>query len=291
MKIRLVFILFFGLLGSAILLSNKNGRASQEKAGNTGAPGDQALPNGTPITCNSCHLASPITCSTAVSVLDTAGNAVTQYKPGDKYTARVTITTLTGVPKGYGFQMIALRDNGNTDLDGFSDPGNQTVNNYKIATIPNGRTYAEHDNVSTPNIFNVVWTAPAAGTGNITFYAAGNAVDKNGLNSGDGSSVTTLKLNESGSVATHNPGAERIALQLWPNPASSVVYLSFLSPGAGNYQISVRDLSGTTVWSTAQQMPAGEQQIEIPAAGWGAGVYFLSVWGNEVSGNIKVVKI
>ncbi len=71
------------------------------------------------------------------------------------------------------------------------------MNNYKIATIPNGRTYAEHDNVSTPNIFNVVWTAPAAGTGNVT-YAAGNAVDKNGLNSGDGSSVTTLKTKRIG---------------------------------------------------------------------------------------------
>lgn len=290
MKIRLVYTLFFASLCAIALLGNKNGRASDAKAGNTGAPGDEALPNGTPITCSGCHIASPITATMSVSVIDSSGNAVTQYVPGEKYTARVVITPTAGVPKGYGFQMIALKDDGNTDLDGFSDPGNQMVNNYKIATIPNGRTYAEHDNISTPNTFNVVWTAPAAGTGNITFYAAGNAVNKNGLNSGDGAAVTTLKLTESLNAATQNPDAGKIGLQLWPNPASSVLHATFRLPGSGNYHLAARDLSGRTIWETVQQLPAGEQQIEIPVSAWTPGIYFVSVSGNEVSANVKVVK-
>ena len=290
MKLRLVYTLLFAILCFVVLPGNKNGRASEAKAGNTGAPGDESLPNGTPITCSGCHIASPITSSTAVTVLDSAGNAVTQYAPGEKYTARVVVSATAGVPKGYGFQMIALKDNGNTDLDGFSDAGNQTVNNYKIATIPNGRTYAEHDNVSASNTFNVAWTAPPAGTGNVTFYAAGNAVNKNGLNSGDGASATTLKMTESASAATQNPDAGRIGLAAWPNPVSSELALSFRLPGAGEYRLAAHDLSGKTFWESLVQLPAGEQQVAVPATAWPPGVYFISVRGDGVSANIKVIK-
>lgn len=290
MKLRLVYAIFLAALCAVVLPGNKNGRASEAKAGNTGAPGDEALPNGTPITCSGCHIASPITSSTAVTVLDSAGNAVTQYVHGEKYTARVVVNATAGVPKGFGFQMIALKDNGNADLDGFSDAGNQTVNNYKIATIPNGRTYAEHDNISTSNTFNVAWTAPAAGTGNITFYAAGNAVNKNGLNSGDGASATTLKMTESGSAATQNPEAERIGLAAWPNPFSSDLALSFRLPGAGEYRLAAYDLSGRLVWEAVQQLPAGARRVAVPAAAWQPGVYFVSVAGGDVSANAKVIK-
>ena len=290
MKLRLVYALSLTILCAVVLLSNKNGRASEAKAGNTGAPGDEALPNGTPITCISCHTASPITSSMTVSVLDSDSTIVMQYLPGQQYTAKVTITALTGNPLGYGFQMIALKDNGNTDLDGFSDPGNQTVNNYKIATIANGRTYAEHDNVSTPNTFNVKWTAPVAGTGNITFYAAGNAVNKNGQNSGDGATFTTLKMTESIGASTQSPDAERISMKLWPNPAVSVAWLSFRLPSSGDYQLTVRDLSGRLVWESTRSLFAGDQILEIPVAGWSPGIYFTTVSGDGISANAKLVK-
>ncbi|MBK7938897.1 MAG: T9SS type A sorting domain-containing protein [Lewinellaceae bacterium] len=290
MKLRLVYPFALTILCAVVLLGNKNGRASEAKAGNTGAPGDEALPNGNPITCISCHTASPIASTMTVSVLDSAGNAVTQYIPGYQYTAKVTITATAGSPQGYGFQMIALKDNGNTDLDGFSDPGNQTVNNYKIATIPNGRTYAEHDNVSTPNVFNVKWKAPAAGTGNITFYAAGNAVNKNGQNSGDGATVTSLKLTESLGTSTQNPDAERIVMRLWPNPVASVAWLSFVLPAPGEYRLTAHDLSGRLVWQTTRYLSAGEQALEIPAADWSPGVYFTGISGAGISANGKLVK-
>jgi hypothetical protein len=180
MKIRLVYLLFLTTLGALVLPASKNGRASQDKTGNTGAPGDDANPNGTPRICTYCHFGAAAP-QVSIRVLDAGGDTVTAYIPGQQYTARVAINTNITTLTGFGFQMIALRDNGNVDLDGFSDPGNNTVNNYKIATIPNGRTYAEHDNVSVNNSqFNVVWTAPAAGTGPVTFYAAGNAVNRNG---------------------------------------------------------------------------------------------------------------
>ena len=164
-------LLFSTLIFSLIVLlsmGNKNGRASSANRGNTGAPGDETS-LGQPKTCMNCHNQGPITASLAISVLDADNQPVTQYRPGQPYTAQVKITASGSGLMGYGFQMIALRDAGNTDLDGFTD---SNPNNYKIASISNGRTYAEHDNISSSNTFNVNWTAPAAGTGSVTFYSS-----------------------------------------------------------------------------------------------------------------------
>jgi hypothetical protein len=292
MKIRLAYTLFFGLLAAVVLMSNKNGRASTPPgAGNTGAPGDQALANGTPIVCNSCHTPSnpnPISSTTTIAVLDSLGNTVTQYLPGKVYTARVTINTVSGNPLRWGFQMIALKDAGNTDLDGFSDIA---PNNYKIVTVNStGRTYAEHDNSSSTNIFNVRWTAPVAGTGNVTFYAAGNAVNNNGSSGGDGASFSNLKLSEGSTTATQNPDAARIGMRVWPNPVVSNAQMLVALPEAGAYRLAAFDLSGRMVWETNLDLAAGEQALDVPAANWTPGVYFLSLSGGGISANIKVAK-
>ena len=288
MKLRLVYILFLGILCSIALLGNKNGRASTPPgSGNTGAPGDETA-GGQPVVCNSCHTGSPITSTLAINVINASGDTVSQYIPGQQYTARVTVIPVTGNPQGYGFQMIALKDAGNVDLDGFTDTN---PNNYKIATVNStGRTYAEHDNVSTPNTFDVKWTAPPVGTGSVTFYAAGNAVNKNGLNSGDGASFSSLKLTEGSSSSTQNPDADRIALQVWPNPATTEAHVSVNLQQAGKYRLAVFDLSGRLVWEAAQQLPAGTNLLTIPVAGWDAGVYFATLTGGGVAANVKVVK-
>ena len=292
MKLRLTYTLFLALLAAAVFMGNKNGRASTPPgAGNTGAPGDEALPNGTAIVCSSCHTPggnNPVSSNTVISVLDSAGNAVTQYQPGKLYTARVTVNTLTGNPLRWGFQMIALRDAGNTDLDGFSDIN---PNNYKLATVnATGRTYAEHSNSSTTNIFNVRWTAPAAGTGNITFYAAGNAVNNDGLNTGDGSSVASLKLTESSTTSAQNPDAVRIGLKIWPNPVASVAGISAVLPQAGAYRLSAIDLSGNTVWESHHTLTAGENRLDLTTDGWAPGIYLIRLSGAGISANVKVAK-
>ena len=292
MKIRLAYTISFGILLLIVSLGNKNGRASTFPGyGNTGAPGDEALPNGTPIVCNNCHTPSnpdPISSSTTIVVLDSNNDTITKYVPGTQYTARVTVKTLTGNPLRWGFQMIALKDADTTDLDGFSD---MNPNNYKVVTVNStGRTYAEHDNVSMTNIFNVKWTAPVVGTGNITFYAAGNAVNNNGLSIGDGPSFSNLKLTEGSASSTQNPDAEKIALQVWPNPASSEVNLSAILPQADNYRLALHDLSGRLVWESNRALPAGENLLQIPLTGFDAGVYFATLSGAGIAANVKVVK-
>ena len=285
-KLRLVTVLCLGIFSTLVLLGNKNGRASQSQSGNTGAPGDETQ-GGQPKTCIACHSQSSILASVAVSVLDSSNTPVTQYIPGKLYTARVTITASGNNLNGYGFQMIGLRDSNNSDLDGFSDVN---PNNYKIATIPGGRTYAEHNNISDTNIFDVRWTAPPTGTGSVTLYAAGNGVNANGTSSGDGSGFGSVKLTELVSSSQNLEGAlARIALQ--PNPVQSTAVLKLKQLDAGVYQISAFDISGKTVWSSQQTLPEGDSILSFSTAEWLPGVYFIRLETAGKSSSVKVLKL
>lgn len=288
MKFRLLFLFSCLALGVLVLPANKNGRASQEKRGNTGAPGDETNVNGTAITCQNCHSAQTATLN--IAVLDAAGAAVTQYVPGTVYTARVTVTATNPNLTRYGFQMIALRDSDNADLDGFSD---QNPNNYKIATIQNGRTYAEHDNSSQTNTFDVRWTAPVAGTGNVKFYASGNAVNNNGLSSGDAAGFTSLALSESGSVANHEINALTIdAMQVSPNPARHNFRLSAQLPEAGQYRLSAWSAAtGKMIWSQTAYYPSGSFQENVLSAAWPSGAYMIRMEKSSLSASVKVLKL
>lgn len=284
--LRLVIFLFFGIFSSLVLLGNKNGRASQAQSGNTGAPGDE-IQSGQPKTCINCHNQGPILASLAISVLDSANNPITQYLPGKKYTARVTITASGAGLNGYGFQMIGLRDSNNSDLDGFTDVN---PNNYKLASIPGGRTYAEHSNISTSSLFNVTWTAPPTGTGSITLYAAGNGVNSNGTTSGDGSGFSTLKLTElsssSNDIADHLP-----KLTVFPNPLQAESTLNLESLEAGEYQVTAFDLSGKSVWATQQMLPIGTTALYLPSAEWLPGIYFIRLEKGNQATSVKVLKL
>lgn len=280
-----VLLLFASLL---ILPSNKNGRASQVGRGNTGAPGDQTTPSGQPETCINCHNSSAIQATLSIQVLDVNQSPVTQYVPGASYTARVTVNTSSSSVQGYGFQMIALRNQGNADLDGFTDVN---PNNYKLATIANGRTYAEHANLSSANTFDVRWTAPAAGTGNVTFYAAGNAVNDNGTSSGDGSGVAQFGLSEAGSVASDEPEWAAAPLQVWPNPMVATGQLRFALRQAGDYQVEAFRADGRLVWATALALPEGTSALDLPAGDWQPGLYWVALRSAAGGQTVKVLKL
>ncbi|MFN0176968.1 MAG: choice-of-anchor V domain-containing protein [Saprospiraceae bacterium] len=281
--LRLVVFVFFGIFSMLVLLGNKNGRASQSQKGNTGAPGDE-MQGGQVMTCMNCHNTGPIVASVAVSVLDSFSNPVTQYIPGYLYTARVTITASGPNLMGYGFQMIGLRDSNNSDLDGFTDVN---PNNYKIATIPGGRTYAEHDNMSFTNTFNVRWTAPATGTGSVTLYAAGNGVNGNGGTGGDGAGFSSINLTEFSS-ATGDLAGRLPKLAVYPNPMQSESVLKLENLEAAEYKLEAFDITGKAVWSIRQNLPEGSATLALPATEWPSGIYFLRL---EKGGKATIVKV
>lgn len=139
--------------------------------GKTGSPGD----NGN--TCTECHggTASP------QNGWITSNIPVDGYTPGEIYTITAT-GTHNGVVK-FGFEAtaenstgtkvgtIAITNSTETKLVN----NNKSVTHKSTGTTPSGNTKSWSFN----------WTAPAAGTGNVGFYAAFNAANGNGNSTGD----------------------------------------------------------------------------------------------------------
>lgn len=142
-------------------------------AGHTGAPGES--------TCLSCHGGSTLNPGNAIRTLVFNGSAaVTSYVPGQTYTA--VFTVVNPATTVFGFQMIAKNSTG-------TNVGTFIATNAAQAQLSGGymeQTFAGRL-ATTPGTksWSFSWTAPAAGTGNVTFYTATNVANADGSTGGD----------------------------------------------------------------------------------------------------------
>lgn len=193
MRLSLQLLSILGLISAFwyLTISSTDGVVSVYYSGGaTASAGDRT---GSPIsggsTCASCHSGGSYNPSIGVVVRNSGGNPVTAYVPGAVYTIEYTMSNTAGSPAGYGMQSVALTSsNANAgNFSAFSTP------NSKITTL-SGRKYVEHQGVNGAGFFSFSWTAPSAGTGNVTLYSIGNAVNGTGGTSGDKPStpITTV---------------------------------------------------------------------------------------------------
>ncbi len=287
MKFRFIYAAFLLLLVATATMSNKLGRAKNQGKGSTGAPGDNDVVSAMQRTCQGCHAGSAtIQVTIQVEILDGAA-AVTSYVPGKSYTARVTVVKAAGSPAAYGFQMVALKDAGNTDLKAFSSPGS----NVQLANA-GGRTYAEHKGPSTSNVFEVAWKAPASGTGSVTFYAAGDGVNLNDASGGDAAAKTTLTLPESTS-ATGEADKEGRGFELSENPVSGPFFIKFDEKwAAAPIEAAIFSLNGKLVFFKKDQPTGGSRSLELDASDWPGGIHLIKLTSaGQAVGTLKLVKI
>lgn len=182
------------MLLAFLFSSNEFGRAASQGWGNTGAPGDETLSNGSSRTCVSCHSGGNMQVSLDIQVRNQNGSLVDVYSPGEILNVEVIVNPISGpLPAGYGVQLIPLFNN------------NQEVSfsmfnisqNAKLSLASNtGRTYFEQNGTSNSGTFTFSWSPPAPGSGEITFYASGVAVNGNGGTGGDGAATSTFKLKD-----------------------------------------------------------------------------------------------
>lgn len=264
-KLYLTAFSLFVIIG---LMSNSSGRANVFGQGVTGAPGD------TNLTCASagCHSSGAFSPEANLSVTDAEGNAVTTFVPGETYDITLSVNA-TGNPDAYGFQMIALLDD-NSSASNWTDIGDNT----QIVSLGD-RDYIEHDGPSDVSEFSTKWTAPEAGSGDVTFYYSANAVDGNGSPAGDGGTNSQFKLFE---LTTSSNDLEEIAVSIYPNPA--VDYLNIQGENQ-EYQYSISDLQGRKVRSATFTGNASIDLLDVDS-----GLYFLTIQNEEKMITKKIYK-
>ena len=267
----------FLLFGLIILQSHSDGRATRGRD-NTGAPGGQGGGNG-PISCINCHNGADFEVSLNLELLDADSNAVEEYMPNQIYTARVTIETVSGIdPAGYGFQMVSLIDQDDSDVNGWMDGAHSP--NVQLTPIEDlERVFAEHDGGSDTNEFTAEWQAPDENSGDISFYIAGIGTNDNGGSSGDYApdpiKVTFSELTSS-STADLNQG---IGLEVYPNPARD--FVEIIVQDERDYAVKLYDFSGRTLMEAFNS-------TQLAVSNLPNGLYFVEV--KSLDSNRRVVE-
>lgn len=219
--------------------------------------------------CGSCHNRGDFGTSTTLELLDASGEAVLAYRPGETYTMRLSIAAATA-PAGYGFQVLAIGEDDRAQAGTFGQAPEGTA-----VTELDARSYFEHRSTRSEATHEIAWTAPAAGRGEVTVYAVGNAVNGNRVSSGDEVDEAIVTFPEEGSSAVAEPtwardvryaNAAAGELRVWVDGGEydvevltidgRVVARSVLATAApsrtyglapGLYAVRVRDDAGATV--------------------------------------------
>lgn len=234
-----IYLLLF-IFGTLTLTSNRSGRSSRTGQGASGAPGESGQ------TCASfgCHSNGVFDPDVVISLLNENGEEVTSYLPNQNYTVNLKINH-TGSPAGYGFQIVSLLDSDDSGINTFSNLTNQ-MQEVQIGD----RQYVEQSNIINDDLIKLSWTAPEVGSGPISFYGIGNAVNGNGNSGGDGAQATSLKIVED--LMSSNSNINTQEIKIYPNPSSDFINIdSDLNIKA----VSIFDLQGKLVYNNKSSEP------------------------------------
>jgi uncharacterized protein (TIGR03437 family) len=230
----------------------------------TGAPGEG--------TCSGCHSGGP-----AGGTLQITGLPA-NYTPDQEYTLTVTIAQ-QGRPR-FGFQTTVI-DGGGRQAGTLIVSDATRTQSVTGNVGGNQRTYIEHtSNGINPtsagqNVWTFRWRAPAASTGRITFYVAGNAANGDFTSFGD-SIYTTSGSSDPGAQPTPTPRAFASVSAASFRPAGAI---SPESIAAGFSQ----EIVAPNVLAVASTVPLPETLAEVivrvtDSAGTArnAGLFFVS---------------
>lgn len=260
-------ILFFvsSISLAIILQSVSGGRAAIGGQDRTGSPGALST------TCIACHstAGSFTNPQLSITVKDNNGAAVNAYTAGETYTLEFQVSS-NGTPNGYAMQAVVLDANNNN----IGDLTNATTNNTQLSTITNGREFIEHSGRSSTGFFSCSWTAPAAGTGTVSIYGVGMAVNGSST-SGDNTSPSTqfdLTENVSTSINSTSFSSE---YSIFPMPNKGNFSLKNNSQ-AGLVRVVVYNLSGKEFYNNEIYLNSLDvRNIDIPDLN--KGLYYVQI--------------
>jgi hypothetical protein len=215
--IRKLIISFLPIAAMAILTSGI--MSDNGKAGRTGSPGET--------NCTNCHNTYTNNSGGGSITIQSPGMTGNAYSPGQVYNMSVTVSKSGVSLFGVGIEALTTA-NANGGTLAITDAASTGTKNATVSGV--SRTNIVHKlngGIGTGSkVFNFKWTAPAAGTGNITFYFSGIAGNGNGSDNGDyvytASKVFTESTTSSCTSAPAQPGS--IAGNSTTCSGSSVTY-------------------------------------------------------------------
>lgn len=262
-----VFIAVVAIISATTFYSfNKKGEGVfKENGAPSGYCGDPS--NGFK-NCTFCHTGAVV--SPQVGWI-TSNVPPTGYIPGNSYT--VTATIVRPGHFKFGFQASPQSSSG-------SLLGSMSIISGGTQLDSSGK-YITHTFSGTPGsgsrTWNFGWTAPASGSGLVTFYGAFNASDGDDTKFGDSIFTSTLLIGENGNgIPSFN--ANEFKLSVFPNPSSEFVNVRFSLVGNSDVAISLMDMKGNIVSNLFSESTLnGEVHNTFDISSYTKGVYFLKL--------------
>ncbi len=214
-RILLISSLLLGIAAAITAFSGDDADyPSGAPAGNTGSPGDGQ-------SCTSCHGGT----ATTVTGYITSDIPTSGYTAGTTYNLTVTVPGATNLRKG--FEVSPQNATGTQLGTLIAGTGNHLTGGTKYVTHSSG-------SMANPAVWSFQWTAPASGTGTVTFYGAFCVSEPV-------TQLSTLVVNESAAPltvqATSTPGAicsgSTSQLNAVPAGGSGTYTYSWISNPAG----------------------------------------------------------
>jgi cytochrome c553 len=150
--------------------------SSRPPAGKTGAPSEGL--------CSECHTGNTVNDGLGSVAI---GGVPAAYTPSQTYT--LTATVQHSGQLRWGFELTVLKNSDSTAVGALANTTLLTTTQISL-----GRTYMSHTTLNGQDgtfsgfpsgSWTFDWTAPVAGAGTVTFYAAGNAANGTGSTLGD----------------------------------------------------------------------------------------------------------
>jgi len=208
--------------------------------------------------CSSCHGGIAVNSGPATRTLTFNGSAASSYVPGQTYNLSLTVTRATR--NKYGFQ-LKVEDGQGGDAGTLLSTTNRTwLQQGYLNQSASGNTSTSSGTIT----WNFQWTAPAAGTGPVTFYFSSNAANNNGSTSGDEIYTDAVTLLES------SPSYTISGLLQYDNTAGTPVVNStvrLLGSGGIVLQTTTTNASGQYTFSN---VPSGSYSVSaLSSRPWG----------------------
>ena len=252
-----------------------------------------------PTGCTTCHGSTAASTVTVTVALDSAGTTTTHYRGGMTYNVKITGTTTSSNTK-YGFQLSAMKGTTTattvSDAGVFSTTGIPASTHIKAPTMGTALTIAEHSSALTATgstfTLSFPWTAPATGTGSISFWGAVNFVNGNGTDdAGDKWNLNHIAIAEwplvSSAITSVENNNNVIA---FPNPVSNTLNLQFTNATSGAYSVSVFDMSGKSISNQNIDVTGANYVTSLNTSNWTAGIYSVVIENNGTRTFTSVVK-
>jgi hypothetical protein len=248
------------------------------QAGAVGSPGEGTCWNG-------CHNSFALN-SGAGSIELRTGTTNNEYVPGQTYSMTFKVAYPGRSLFGMGLEALnsantnagslVITDAARTRILTSNLAG--SVGRKSVTHTLNGGTSADS------MLFNFNWVAPAAGTGNVTFYFCGNAANGNATSAGDYIYQGTTVLTERNTTGIE-PIESNIDVNVFPSVINDEMNIRCQPAVTGIISIQLFDLQGKLVRSESSSATA-QQELTTTWNGLsslGKGTYLLNIQSGERS--------